>query len=77
MELKWSDAVNVLGMQQGWGWLEHCGRRGRERTLIMQHIHVDNIYNQTACSQPGLEPTCIFERQIVVNFLKLRNYYFS
>lgn len=58
--------------QQDPGWLQHCGRRDRERILIMQHIHFDNIYNQTPCSQPGLEPTCIFKRQIIANFFLIR-----
>ena len=46
MELKWTDAVNVPVCQQGWSWLENCEKTGRERTLIMQRIHVDKIYKQ-------------------------------
>lgn len=65
--------------QQGWDWLEHCVRRGGERTLIVQPIHDDNTYNKTACSQPGLEPTCAFLKdRFWLIFFKLRNYcYFS
>ena len=77
MELKWTDAVNVPVCQQGWSWLENCEKTGRERTLIMQRIHVDKIYNQTTCSEPGLEHMCIFKRFYLI-FFKLYNYcYFS
>lgn len=54
VEPKWTDAVNCLQYaNKALSWLENCEKTGRERILIMQRIHVDNIYNHT-CSEPVL-----------------------